>query len=50
MLFSCLSTGCVSLGNPDLDFDIRISDFAIERKIQKQISPAEKSFLRVDFN
>ena len=39
MLFACLSTGCVSLGNPDLDFDIRISDFAIERKIQKQISP-----------
>ena len=36
--FACLSTGCVSLGNPDLDFDIRISDFAIERKIQKQIS------------
>ena len=36
--FACLSTGCVSLGNLDLDFDIRISDFAIERKIQKQIS------------
>ena len=26
------------LGNPDLDFEIRISDFAIEREIRKQIS------------
>ena len=29
--------GCVRLGNPDLDFEIRISDFAIENR--KQISP-----------
>ena len=31
--------GCVRLGNPDLDFEIRISDFAIEREIRKRISP-----------
>ena len=30
--------GCIRLGNPDLDFEIRISDFAIKRKIQKRIS------------
>ena len=30
--------GCVRLGNQDLDFEIRISDFAIEREIRKQIS------------
>ena len=30
--------GCVRLGNPDLDFEIGISDFAIEREIRKQIS------------
>ena len=33
--------GCVGLGNPDLDFEIRISDFAIACKIQKWISPPE---------
>ena len=27
-----------SMGNPDLDFEIGISDFAIEREIRKQIS------------
>ena len=26
------------MGNPDLDFEIGISDFAIEREIRKQIS------------
>ena len=26
--------GCVRLGNPDLDFEIRISDFEIEREIR----------------
>ena len=30
--------GCVRLGNLDLDFEIGISDFAIEREIRKQIS------------
>ena len=33
--------GCVGLGNPDLDFEIRILDFAIACKIQKWISPPE---------
>ena len=33
-------SGCVRLGNLDLDFEIRISDFAIEREIRKQISPS----------
>ena len=27
------------MGNPDLDFEIPISDFAIEREIRKQILP-----------
>ena len=27
------------LGNPDVDFEIRISDFAIEHEIRKRISP-----------
>ena len=27
------------MGNPDLDFEIQISDFAIEREIRKQILP-----------
>ena len=31
--------GCVWLRNSDLDFEIRISDFAIEREIRKRISP-----------
>ena len=30
--------GCVRLGNLDLDFEIGISDFTIEREIRKQIS------------
>ena len=30
--------GCVRLGNPDLDFEIRLSDFAIEHEIRKRIS------------
>ena len=50
--------GCVRLGNPDLDFEIRISDFAIERENRKQKTDftdftdftSEKSVLRVDFN
>ena len=29
-----LLQGCVRLGNPDLDFEIRTSDFAIEREIR----------------
>ena len=29
---------CVRSGNPDLDFEIRISDLAIEREIRKRIS------------
>ena len=29
---------CVRSGNPDLDFEIRISDFVIEREIRKRIS------------
>ena len=31
--------GWVQLGNPDLDFEIWISDFAIEREIRKRIAP-----------
>ena len=31
--------GCLLLGNPDSDFEIRISDFAIEREIRFRISP-----------
>ena len=31
--------GCARLGNPDLDFEIQISDFAIESEIRKRISP-----------
>ena len=31
--------GCVRLGNPDFDFEIRILDFVIEREIRKRISP-----------
>ena len=30
--------GCVRLGNSDLDFEIRISDFAIEHELRKWIS------------
>ena len=32
-------SACVRLGNPDLDFEIQISDFAIECEIRKWISP-----------
>ena len=30
---------CDRMGNADLDFETQISDFAIEREIQKQILP-----------
>ena len=33
--------GCVRLGNSDLDFEIRISDFAIEHELRKWISLRE---------
>ena len=36
--------GCVRLGNLDLDFEIRISDFAIERETRKRISPPRNAF------
>jgi len=36
--------GCVRLGNSDLDFEIQISDFEIERVIRKRISPSRKPF------
>ena len=31
--------GCIRLGNPNFDFEFRISDFGFEREIQKWISP-----------
>ena len=32
-------SGCVRLGNPDLDFENLNPDFPIEREIRKRISP-----------
>ena len=38
--------GCYRLGNLDLAFDIRISDFAITHKIKNQISKLRNPLLR----